>query len=79
LVKADAHDRLALPTSALTLGRAEWVKDPGLELGFNLVWRPPWGVLSVFLAVDTIEVEEDINGGPLGGAVGISGSGYHRS
>jgi hypothetical protein len=48
LVKADAHDRLALPTSALTLGRTEWVKDPGLESGFNPVWRAPWGCCRYF-------------------------------
>jgi hypothetical protein len=37
-VQADAHDRLALPAGALTLDRTEWVKDPGLESGFNPYW-----------------------------------------
>jgi hypothetical protein len=37
LVQADAHDHLALPVGAPTLDRTEWVKDPGLELGFNPV------------------------------------------
>jgi hypothetical protein len=37
LVQADAHDRLALPTAASTIERAEWGKDADLELGFNLM------------------------------------------
>jgi hypothetical protein len=41
-VQSDAHDRLALhagaPTAgAPTLDRTKWVKDPGLELGFDPV------------------------------------------
>jgi hypothetical protein len=39
---------------------------------------PPWGLLAVGLAVTTTEVE-DIDGGPLGGAIGRSGSGHYRS
>jgi hypothetical protein len=35
LVQADVHDRLILSTAAPTLDRTEWVKDPGLESGFN--------------------------------------------
>jgi hypothetical protein len=35
LVQADVHDRLALPVRGPTLDRTEWVKDPGLELGFD--------------------------------------------
>jgi hypothetical protein len=34
-VHADAHDWLALPTGAPTLDCTEWVKDPGLESGFD--------------------------------------------
>jgi hypothetical protein len=34
-VQVDVHDRLALPITALTLDRAEWVKDPGLESGYD--------------------------------------------
>jgi hypothetical protein len=37
LVQADVHDWLTLPIAAPTLDRVEWVKDPGLESGFNLV------------------------------------------
>jgi hypothetical protein len=37
LLQVDVHDRLALPIGGLTLDRIEWVKDPGLELGFNPV------------------------------------------
>jgi hypothetical protein len=40
------------------------------------------GPLRVLLAgptATTTEVEEDIDGRPLGGATGESGSGYHRS
>jgi hypothetical protein len=37
LVQVDTHNQLALPTSALTLNRTEWVKDPGLESGFDPV------------------------------------------
>jgi hypothetical protein len=33
----DADDRLALPVNALTLDRVEWVRDPGLESGFDPV------------------------------------------
>jgi hypothetical protein len=36
-VQVDTHNQLALPTSALTLNRTEWVKDPGLESGFDPV------------------------------------------
>jgi hypothetical protein len=36
-VQADVHDRLTLPFFAPTLNRAEWVKDPGLESGFDPV------------------------------------------
>jgi hypothetical protein len=40
----------------------------------------PLGVLLAGPAVGTTEVEEDINGGPLGGgAADGSGSGHHRS
>jgi hypothetical protein len=35
LVQVDVHDRLALPIAAPTLDRAEWVKDPGLDSGFD--------------------------------------------
>jgi hypothetical protein len=37
LVQADAHDRLTLPIAASTLDRIEWLKDPSLESGFDLV------------------------------------------
>jgi hypothetical protein len=37
LVQVDAHDQLALPVGAPTLYRTEWVKDPGLESGFDPV------------------------------------------
>jgi hypothetical protein len=37
LMQADAHDRLVIPAAALTLNRAEWGKDPGLESGFDPV------------------------------------------
>jgi hypothetical protein len=37
LLQVDVHDRLALPIGGLTLDRIEWVKDPGLEPGFNPV------------------------------------------
>jgi hypothetical protein len=36
-------------------------------------------MLSVFPVAATTEVEDDVNGGPPGGAVGISGSDHHRS
>jgi hypothetical protein len=36
-VQADVHDRLALPVAAPTLDHVEWVKDHGLELGFDPV------------------------------------------
>jgi hypothetical protein len=31
------HDRLTLPSGSPTLDRTEWVKDPSLEPGFDLV------------------------------------------
>jgi hypothetical protein len=34
-MQADAHDRLVIPAAALTLNRAEWGKDLGLESGFD--------------------------------------------
>jgi hypothetical protein len=37
LVQADGHDRLSLPAGAPTLDLTEWVKDPGLESGFDPV------------------------------------------
>jgi hypothetical protein len=37
----------------------------------------PLGVLPVFLAVATTEVEEDVDGGPPGGAASIPGSSHH--
>jgi hypothetical protein len=37
MVQSDVHDQLALPIIALTVDRTEWVKDPGLDLGFNPV------------------------------------------
>jgi hypothetical protein len=37
LVQTGIHDWLALPVGGLTLDRTEWVKDLGLESGFNLV------------------------------------------
>jgi hypothetical protein len=37
LMQADAHDRFMIPAAALTLNRAEWGKDPGLESGFDPV------------------------------------------
>jgi hypothetical protein len=37
LMQADAHDRLVIPAAALTLNRAEWGKDPGLEPEFDPV------------------------------------------
>jgi hypothetical protein len=37
LVQADIYDRLTLPVAALTLDCIEWVKDPGLESGFDPV------------------------------------------
>jgi hypothetical protein len=37
LVQSDAHDRHALLVGASTLDRTEWVKDPSLESGFDLV------------------------------------------
>jgi hypothetical protein len=36
-------------------------------------------VLSAFLVAETTEVEEDVDGGALGGAINVSGSGHHRS
>jgi hypothetical protein len=36
-VQVDAHDQLALLVKAPTLNRTEWVKDPGLESGFDPV------------------------------------------
>jgi hypothetical protein len=36
-MQADAHDRLMIPAATLTLNRAEWGKDPGLESGFDPV------------------------------------------
>jgi hypothetical protein len=37
----------------------------------------PWGALPLGLAAAT-EVEEDVDGGPLGGVAGGSGSVHHR-
>jgi hypothetical protein len=37
LVQVDVHDRLTLPITVPTLDRTEWVKDPGLESGFDPV------------------------------------------
>jgi hypothetical protein len=37
LVQADAHERLTLPTVALTAPRADWEQDPGLEPAYNPV------------------------------------------
>jgi hypothetical protein len=37
LVQADVPDQLALPVGGSTLDRTEWVKDPGLEPGFDPV------------------------------------------
>jgi hypothetical protein len=39
----------------------------------------PLGVLSVSLAVATTEAKEDVDGGPPGGASGMSGSSHHQS
>jgi hypothetical protein len=36
-MQTDAHDRLVIPAAVPTLDRAEWGKDPGLELGFDPV------------------------------------------
>jgi hypothetical protein len=66
LVKADAHDRLALPTSALTLDRAEWVKDPGLELGFNPVWRALGGCCRYFWQWTPPKLKKTLMAGPWG-------------
>jgi hypothetical protein len=38
----------------------------------------PLGALLVGSTVFTIDVEEDVDGGPLAGAIGGSGSDYHR-
>jgi hypothetical protein len=38
----DIHDRLVLLTAAPTLHRADWGKDPSLELGFNPVLERIW-------------------------------------
>jgi hypothetical protein len=35
LVQVDVHDRLTLPVAAPTLDHSEWVKDLGLESGFD--------------------------------------------
>jgi hypothetical protein len=37
LVQVDVHDWLMLPVATLTLDCVEWVKDPGLESGFDPV------------------------------------------
>jgi hypothetical protein len=42
LALADVHDRLTLPVAAPTLDGAEWVKDPGLESGFDPVLDRIW-------------------------------------
>jgi hypothetical protein len=39
---------------------------------------PPWEVLQVSPAAPTIIVGEDVDGGPLGGAVGGLSSAHHR-
>jgi hypothetical protein len=36
-VQTNVHDRLALPIGGPTLDHTEWVKDPGLEPGFDPV------------------------------------------
>jgi hypothetical protein len=36
-VQVDVHDWLMLPVATSTLDRVEWVKDPGLESGFDPV------------------------------------------
>jgi hypothetical protein len=57
LVQADIHNRLALLVIAPTLDRAGWVKDPGLESGFNPVLDQIWylaenGVTSLMVLHD---------------------------
>jgi hypothetical protein len=42
LMQADVHDLLTLPVAAPTLDRAKWVKDPGLESGFDPVLDQIW-------------------------------------
>jgi hypothetical protein len=37
LVQVDVHDQLALPVGGPTLDHTEWVKDPDLELGFDIM------------------------------------------
>jgi hypothetical protein len=39
----------------------------------------PLGVLPVSPAAATIEVEEDVDGRPLGGVASISSNNHHRS
>jgi hypothetical protein len=41
-VQADVHDRHALPITAPTLDRAEWVKNPDLESVFGPVMDQIW-------------------------------------
>jgi hypothetical protein len=36
-VQIDAHERLTMPTAALTAPRVDWEQDPSLEPVFNLV------------------------------------------
>jgi hypothetical protein len=38
---------------------------------------PPWVALLACLALPTTEFDDDIDGGPLGGATGGSGSIHH--
>jgi hypothetical protein len=57
LVQADIHNWLALLVIAPTLDRAEWVKDPGPESGFNPVLDQIWylaenGVTSLMVLHD---------------------------
>jgi hypothetical protein len=37
----------------------------------------PWGALLAGLAVSTTEFEDDVDGGPLGGAAGVFNSVHH--
>jgi hypothetical protein len=60
------------------LGGAAGMSDSNLYRSWRHRWQAPWGVLPIGRVAATTKVE-DVDGEPLAGAAGISGSGHHRS
>jgi hypothetical protein len=64
------------PAMALLVGVARKILAAGTKF-IQTSKAGPWWVLSVCPVAVTTKVEEDVDGGPPGGAIGISGSGHH--